>query len=316
MSSVPNDDFFNSPASMVFSNTSARQRTQQACDKCRERKTKCSGEKPMCRRCTTRNLSCQYSHRETRPRGSANSLRSSVSNIELRRSAESNAFNSSPEQAYSNYLTPYPSAAQFQNEHRPPQQPQRLTPFEVHSQPASASGSPEYSAFSVQQLEYSPTSSEGSFMFPDLPPAGPSMNRQVRRVQSQSALSHSLRPRSSFPSLSRSYHHQHPNHHASARSLDMTFDPPPYIRSKYPGGNGMEDTMGFSSLYYSDSILPPIASMQANGRQLTPPIDPALYDSAPALPSLYDPRLNAHMLDSHAQEHDSAMEKYDAAMKY
>ncbi|KAF8163413.1 hypothetical protein B0H34DRAFT_795124 [Crassisporium funariophilum] len=46
-----------------------RQRTAQACDKCRERKTKCSGHRPVCLRCTNRGLICEYSVRETRIRG-------------------------------------------------------------------------------------------------------------------------------------------------------------------------------------------------------------------------------------------------------
>ncbi|KDR81716.1 hypothetical protein GALMADRAFT_135123 [Galerina marginata CBS 339.88] len=47
---------------------SVRQRTSQACDKCRERKTKCSGHRPVCLRCTNRGLICEYSIRETRTR--------------------------------------------------------------------------------------------------------------------------------------------------------------------------------------------------------------------------------------------------------
>ncbi|KAF8911030.1 hypothetical protein CPB84DRAFT_1077449 [Gymnopilus junonius] len=46
----------------------ARQRTAQACDKCRERKTKCSGHRPICLRCTARGLTCEYSVRETKIR--------------------------------------------------------------------------------------------------------------------------------------------------------------------------------------------------------------------------------------------------------
>ncbi|KAM6493618.1 hypothetical protein JOM56_009979 [Amanita muscaria] len=49
--------------------TSSRQRTPQACDKCRERKTKCSGDRPVCKRCTARGLICTYSCREPRSRG-------------------------------------------------------------------------------------------------------------------------------------------------------------------------------------------------------------------------------------------------------
>lgn len=74
---------------------SARQRTSQACDKCRERKTKvrmeycysfilvktrhsqCSGHRPVCLRCTNRGLICEYTMRESRSRTPA-SARSRV----------------------------------------------------------------------------------------------------------------------------------------------------------------------------------------------------------------------------------------------
>ncbi|KAF9469245.1 hypothetical protein BDZ94DRAFT_1293668, partial [Collybia nuda] len=64
--------------------TNDRQRTAQACDKCRERKTKCSGDHPVCHRCTARGLICQYSSREPRPRGPSKArLRNAISSVEL-----------------------------------------------------------------------------------------------------------------------------------------------------------------------------------------------------------------------------------------
>ncbi|RDB21527.1 Xylanolytic transcriptional activator xlnR [Hypsizygus marmoreus] len=61
-----------------------RQRTVQACDKCRERKTKCSGDHPVCHRCATRGLICQYSSREPRTRGPSKArLRNAVSTTDL-----------------------------------------------------------------------------------------------------------------------------------------------------------------------------------------------------------------------------------------
>ncbi|KAA1469370.1 hypothetical protein DENSPDRAFT_600148 [Dentipellis sp. KUC8613] len=48
----------------------SRQRTIQACDKCRDRKTKCSGTRPVCERCAARGLICHYSvSRDIRTRG-------------------------------------------------------------------------------------------------------------------------------------------------------------------------------------------------------------------------------------------------------
>ncbi|KAL0577089.1 hypothetical protein V5O48_004881, partial [Marasmius crinis-equi] len=48
--------------------TAARCRTAIACDKCRERKTKCSGEKPVCKRCSSRGLICVYASRDAKRR--------------------------------------------------------------------------------------------------------------------------------------------------------------------------------------------------------------------------------------------------------
>ncbi|KAG9074362.1 hypothetical protein FRC06_010741, partial [Ceratobasidium sp. 370] len=45
-----------------------RQRTNQACEKCRERKAKCNGARPTCHRCQARGHICEYA-RERRMRG-------------------------------------------------------------------------------------------------------------------------------------------------------------------------------------------------------------------------------------------------------
>ncbi|KAJ7137809.1 hypothetical protein C8R44DRAFT_868184 [Mycena epipterygia] len=75
------------PPSIDFDNAlgapPARQRTGTACDKCRDRKTKCSGDHPVCKRCTARGLICHYSGRE-RIRGPAKArLRNAMSSSSL-----------------------------------------------------------------------------------------------------------------------------------------------------------------------------------------------------------------------------------------
>ncbi|KAF9473782.1 hypothetical protein BDN70DRAFT_356308 [Pholiota conissans] len=60
--------FSNDQELFVLKPQSLRQRTAQACDKCRERKTKCSGHRPVCTRCTNRGLLCEYTIRESRVR--------------------------------------------------------------------------------------------------------------------------------------------------------------------------------------------------------------------------------------------------------
>ncbi|KAG5719387.1 hypothetical protein E4T56_gene13488 [Termitomyces sp. T112] len=58
------------PATGIFyrSPEHPRLRTAQACEKCRTRKAKCSGEHPTCKRCATRGLVCEYA-KEGRVRG-------------------------------------------------------------------------------------------------------------------------------------------------------------------------------------------------------------------------------------------------------
>ncbi|KAJ6490681.1 hypothetical protein C8R47DRAFT_456323 [Mycena vitilis] len=59
------------------------QRAAQACDKCRERKTKCSGDHPVCKRCTARGLICHY-YGGARTRGSTKArLRNAMSSSSL-----------------------------------------------------------------------------------------------------------------------------------------------------------------------------------------------------------------------------------------
>ncbi|KAK7040875.1 hypothetical protein VNI00_009471 [Paramarasmius palmivorus] len=55
-------------AKISYTGSGARCRTAVACDKCRERKTKCSGERPVCKRCSSRGLICVYASRETKRR--------------------------------------------------------------------------------------------------------------------------------------------------------------------------------------------------------------------------------------------------------
>ncbi|CAA7263639.1 unnamed protein product [Cyclocybe aegerita] len=58
------------PATGIFYRTPEhpRLRTAQACEKCRTRKAKCSGEHPACKRCLARGLVCEYA-KEGRVRG-------------------------------------------------------------------------------------------------------------------------------------------------------------------------------------------------------------------------------------------------------
>ncbi|KAF8344969.1 hypothetical protein F5887DRAFT_968783 [Amanita rubescens] len=67
------------PSTGIFYRTPEhpRLRTAQACEKCRTRKAKCSGEHPSCKRCQNRGLVCEYA-KEGRVRGPNKSKNSKV----------------------------------------------------------------------------------------------------------------------------------------------------------------------------------------------------------------------------------------------
>ncbi|KAI0816880.1 hypothetical protein BC628DRAFT_1424168 [Trametes gibbosa] len=68
------------PATGVFQRSveHPRLRTAQACEKCRTRKAKCSGDHPTCQRCLSRGLQCEYAP-ERKMRGPNKQKRKSVS---------------------------------------------------------------------------------------------------------------------------------------------------------------------------------------------------------------------------------------------
>ncbi|KAF8910736.1 hypothetical protein CPB85DRAFT_676958 [Mucidula mucida] len=335
--STPSDDFFNNPAQIAFCNTSMRQRTQQACDKCRERKTKCSGEKPVCKRCSTRGLICQYSARESRPRGSVHSLRNSVSSIELRGESGAQAYQmhreKQREREYyqsmrqnSSNIIPYELASQTPPNHYLRNQPHLMNsspvPFQSCSQPSSLSGSPVFPSFSPQQIDFSPTSSDGSFtVFPDLPPSTGPSGHQIRRAHSQSALPHypNFQSMAFTSSLSRGGTAPQPqrHQHQHARSLDMLdmYDrhgvPPQPAVPKYmiPECHDLDP-------HYPPPLLegPPLtqspfsvdaetSSMASEGDSIlrTPPSQPMIYNPTPSLPLLLQ---NVQMLDIKAEQQE------------
>ncbi|KAH9885570.1 hypothetical protein C8Q73DRAFT_659618 [Cubamyces lactineus] len=68
------------PATGVFQRSveHPRLRTAQACEKCRIRKAKCSGDHPACQRCISRGLQCEYAP-ERKMRGPNKNKRKSIS---------------------------------------------------------------------------------------------------------------------------------------------------------------------------------------------------------------------------------------------
>ncbi|KAK0463646.1 uncharacterized protein EV420DRAFT_1638569 [Desarmillaria tabescens] len=270
MTSTSADDFFSSPASFSFANTSMRQRTQQACDKCRERKTKCSGEKPVCKRCTTRGLICQYTSRETRARGNVSTpkLRSAVSSIDLhgskihqekQREREYHHFLRQQSHNLISYDLSASPSVQF-----PPQpfqltsQPlQQYVPYQSRSQPASLSGSPVIESFPQSQLQLPPLPPYPSGNRPlDSQPISNGQCHSIRRAQSQSSLPYNVEE-PAYPSqvFSRYGYYQPPNstmppqhHHNHHRSLDAIYN----TSQPMP-------TYGFQNLSLGDGYPPQLA---------------------------------------------------------
>ncbi|CAK5274375.1 unnamed protein product [Mycena citricolor] len=93
-----------------------RLRTSQACEKCRIRKAKCSGERPTCGRCEARGLKCEYStdargargYNKSRPRAASTSLTRAPGHAKSKPAAPPtySSRNNSPPTASSSYSRP------------------------------------------------------------------------------------------------------------------------------------------------------------------------------------------------------------------
>ncbi|KAK7467522.1 hypothetical protein VKT23_004575 [Stygiomarasmius scandens] len=100
-----------------------RTRTALACEKCRERKTKCSGEHPTCQRCKARGLICVYGIRDHKGRyQSAFAVTKSHSTSSLRSAAT--AMDSEPS----------PSSGSDSSEKRSRSVEQTIPPPDVYAQ--------------------------------------------------------------------------------------------------------------------------------------------------------------------------------------
>ncbi|KAJ7766758.1 hypothetical protein B0H16DRAFT_372338 [Mycena metata] len=167
--------------------SSSRQRTTQACGQCRQRKTRCSGDHPVCKRCTARGLICQYSGRE-RVRGPAKArMRTALSSssLDLRFADNLHASQGVKQEDESDlvrYSMDYSNEPQAQHQHLAlPTQSQ--FPFsQSYSQPGSPGLDPP------PHLEISPLQVAHPDQFYPLPVPPFLQQHYVRRVQSQSAL--------------------------------------------------------------------------------------------------------------------------------
>ncbi|TRM59261.1 hypothetical protein BD626DRAFT_508752 [Schizophyllum amplum] len=95
-----------------------RQRTAQACEKCRERKAKCSGGRPVCERCAKRGLICHYAQTGNRRH---------LPQLQVKLPAQP--------RSSSELLTPAKGRPKMQR--KPPQPRQQLGRTYSHSQPCS-----------------------------------------------------------------------------------------------------------------------------------------------------------------------------------
>ncbi|KAF8120183.1 hypothetical protein K438DRAFT_1900145 [Mycena galopus ATCC 62051] len=171
-----------------------RQRTTQACDKCRDRKTKCSGDHPNCKRCTARGLICHYSERE-RVRGPSKArLRNAMSSssLDLRFEAEAHDLPQSP-----TYPREYLTDQQSQY-HHPSFSTQPRFPY---SQPCSQAASPaldppELSGMSLRQATHRRVqshSSLGAMYRQPLPSESHPTNRATSRLGASSVIEFDMR---------------------------------------------------------------------------------------------------------------------------
>ncbi|KAG6814552.1 hypothetical protein H0H92_000080 [Tricholoma furcatifolium] len=223
---------------------SERQRTVQACDKCRERKTKCSGEHPVCQRCTTRGLICQYSSREPRTRGPAKArLRNAISSADLRTSPHPRAYSHGPQPPQ--HLRHYSSQtlSDYRSLRRVSSIPTTLRADESNELSLNPPTFETYPSFAVEEppLQFQPGDPRTSQL------------RDMRRVQSHSTLVGSrggnLRTTLSHPSF-RSTHEfpgqmtygQQWTSQGGTPSPSMPMFEPSYDRLLPPGGRADQNT--------------------------------------------------------------------------
>ncbi|KAH8827347.1 hypothetical protein DL96DRAFT_1681129 [Flagelloscypha sp. PMI_526] len=126
---------------------SPRQRTANACTKCRERKTKCSGDKPICQRCAARGLVCVYTKELKHRQGSS-----------MSRAGPSQSSLASPSGSWQDTKRPerharHPSIQSYS--HRPPLTTQ-VARFQTN-QHASQPNSPVESVPSPWSLPFTPS---------------------------------------------------------------------------------------------------------------------------------------------------------------
>ena len=264
----------------------------------------------MCQRCTTRGLICQYTHRETRPRGTHRSLRNSVSSIELRTDGTPYRLHQEGRRDYKQQdhrrpsngnVIPYETASQWPLPSyfsRP--QLQLQSHLQTDSQPSSHSGSPVYPYFSPQQLDFSPASSNDSFMFPEQSQRSGLGTSSLRRAHSQSELPHHpINPYHLAPAVPHIHHQQ-------TRSLDIShaIAPPAVPPYFFPQSNG-DDDFFYQYQYAQDdpaTAPSPFSSASETSRvpsdtecvPLTPPPQSVIYNPTPN--SLFQ-TVNVQMLD-------------------
>ncbi|KAJ7024285.1 hypothetical protein C8F04DRAFT_1192567 [Mycena alexandri] len=181
------DNLDNSPGPPSPGLPPARQRTIQACGQCRQRKTRCSGDHPVCKRCTARGLICQYSDRERVRRPAKARVRTAMSSssLDLRFADNlhaSQGVKQEDESDSARYSMDYPTEPQSQYQQLAwPTQSQ--FPF---SQSFSQPGSPAVDP--LPHPEISPLQVTHPNQFYLLPVRPFLQQHYVRRVQSQSAL--------------------------------------------------------------------------------------------------------------------------------
>ncbi|KAI0360271.1 hypothetical protein OH77DRAFT_1393123 [Trametes cingulata] len=122
-------------------------RTQKACNKCRQRKAKCSGTHPTCSRCLARGYICEYAEEEKRPAHNAGRHRDSR---RQRDSSEEPSDDADCSSAEGDYPSPSESTQPFAPRPLKLEDPEFSTPDLLYPDSASmsdsASSSAEYSS--------------------------------------------------------------------------------------------------------------------------------------------------------------------------
>ncbi|KAH8179068.1 fungal zn(2)-Cys(6) binuclear cluster domain-containing protein [Sarocladium implicatum] len=231
----------------AFDPATARSSQHQACDRCHEKKLKCSGEKDGCERCIANSLSCEYTRLATK--GSRRGKKSSPSAPGSTRGSSSTPSSMSP-------ASP---------DRRRSSRGQQMRPSHIGSS-SSALASQAAGERMLGQLEFPGFGPEPTL---DLLPGGSSLSS--RATIPTSPVNYTTAPQDpatllAFDSLGSQAYPTWPASTSYGADLSTTT----HLMPSYPATSGPDDRSFISTMYPSSSSYPSLDESQQYNTYLSP----------------------------------------------